>query len=213
MATALAFATFAAPVRADDARWGRWAPADDGSTPFDFRTGLHVTHVTLRDTSVGGGRVGRDYGFDQPTVFVPELAFSAMTSRHVSLGLVLQPIGFGAQDVDAPADAGAARYTRTPFVLGLGALVEGAWSFGSLLVRPRLATGPRVLFLSEDRTGRQSPPTAAQWFLHGRLAAEIELARWLALGAGASTDVIRPLDWGAFGYVSWRTGDFAAATR
>src|SRR5437868_5558013 len=82
-------------------RWGRWVTADEGMMPLDVRIGLHVTHLSLRRSPVGDEKHGIDYGFDHPTVFVPELTFSAFAAKHLSVGLLLQPAGFGGQDAPA----------------------------------------------------------------------------------------------------------------
>lgn len=191
-------------------KWGQWAPADEGMIPVDVRFGLHVTHISLRNSGVGDGKVGGDYGFDRPAVYVPELSIAAFSSRHFVWGLMFQFGGFGAQDMAATTTGG---HTRSPFLLGMGVTLEGAWSAGPILFRPGIATGPRVLMLIEDRSGKQSPPAVAQWFIHGRVAAEIELSGPIALGAGVSADALRPVDWGGFGYLSWRIGNVSRATR
>lgn len=191
--------------------WGRWAPADKDLLPFDFRMGFHMTHMSIASTSVGDGKRGVDYGFRSPRVYVPELAFSAFTSRHLSFGLVMQVMSFGSQDAPL-SDPQSARYTRSPMVMGIGALIEGGYSAGPVLFRPGVATGPRAIMLIEDRSGKQSPPVGAQWFMHVRGAAELEVTRSFAIGVGASTDVLRPLDWGAFAYLVWRLNDVRGAT-
>jgi len=194
-----------------DSTWGRWAPADRGMTALDFRIGMHMTHVTVGDTAVGNGKRGAYYGFRSPTVWMPELTFSAFTSKHLSLGVVMQTVSFGSQD--APVVEPNARHTRSPMVLGLGAVVEAGYSVGPFLFRPGMATGPRAVMLLQDRSGKQSPPAAAQWFMHVKVATEIELSRSFALGIGASTDALRPMDWGAFTYLSWRFNDVRSATQ
>lgn len=191
-------------------KWGQWAPADEGLLPLDFRMGLHVTHVSLRSSGVGDGKRGSDYGFDRPAVYVPEMTFSAFTAQHFAFGIMFQPAGFGGQDMAATTPS---EHTRTPYLLGVGAVFEGAWSAGPILFRPGIVTGPRVLMLIEDRSGKQSPPAVVQYFVHGRVAAELALSRAFALGAGVSTDALRPLDWGGFGYLAWRVHDVSGATR
>lgn len=212
IAIAALFGTFFAanPAVAAEDRWGRWVPADQGLTAADMRFGLHVIHLSLKDSSVGDGKRGIDYGFRRPAAYVPELTFSAFTSRHFSAGVMLQPASFGAQD--APVTVSGESHTRSPFILGIGAVVEGGWSFGPILLRPGIATGPRGVLLIQDRSGKQSPPGTFQWFFQARAAAEVEVTRSFAIGVGASTDVLRPLDWGAFGYMSWRFNDVAGAT-
>jgi hypothetical protein len=201
------------PEPAREAKWGEWVAADEGMTPGDMRLGIHAQHIALADSRVGGGKRGRDYGFRRPLVYTVELGFSAFTSKNLSVGVLFQPAAFGGQDGVPTADGERPAHTRSPFVLGMGLLVEGGFSLGPLLFRPGMATGGRGVMLIQDRSGKQSPPAVAQWFVDLRGTTEIALGKSAAIGVGMSLDVLRPTDWGTFGYLSWRFGDVAKVTR